>query len=414
MAKGNPQRELVEPGIYIRRDAHGRDIFEVSFRDAQGHQRRKKVKGGITAARSALKAAHVARDRHEPVPADPRLKFGAVADLWWQARATSLRPTTQSAYGACLKHLRARFGNARLTDITPAEVAAFVRAQRRVERRNRKGELVGTGLKGWTIKGQLTVLSAVYKYASRHLGYVGANPVSLLDRVERPSSDDERSKRVLTGGELARLLAAVDGPYRLIFELTAETGARLGETLGLVWGEVDLEAETVTFTHQLDRNGKRVPLKTRRSRRCVEVTPGLIGKLREAKMAARRGGAHDLVFVSRAGTPHDHRNVAGRVLTRAVKRAGLEPIKRDGQVVEHAPTFHSLRHSHGSALIAAGWDIEEVSAQLGHANIATTQRIYVHAYDAARRSEERRKRLAALYVGDQPTAEASVTELHRS
>jgi site-specific recombinase XerD len=36
------------------------------------------------------------------------------------------------------------------------------------------------------------------------------------------------------------------------------------------------------------------------------------------------------------------------------------------------PPFHSLRHSHGSALIAAGWDIEDVSARLGHANIATT------------------------------------------
>jgi integrase len=58
---------------------------------------------------------------------------------------------------------------------------------------------------------------------------------------------------------------------------------------------------------------------------------------------------------------------------------------------------HALRHSHASALIAAGWDIAEVSARLGHSSIATTQRIYVHQFDAARRSEDRRKRLAALY-----------------
>ena len=80
-------------------------------------------------------------------------------------------------------------------------------------------------------------------------------------------------------------------------------------------------------------------------------------------------------------------------------------------IVEHAPTFHSLRHSHGSALIAAGWDLEEVSARLGHADVGTTQRAYVHAYDAARRSDERRNRLAALYAtGDKP-AQAAVTEL---
>jgi hypothetical protein len=53
---------------------------------------------------------------------------------------------------------------------------------------------------------------------------------------------------------------------------------------------------------------------------------------------------------------------------RAVKRAGLGAVERDGRVIEPAPTFHCLRHSHGSALIAAGWDIEEVSARLGHSH----------------------------------------------
>lgn len=62
-------------------------------------------------------------------------------------------------------------------------------------------------------------------------------------------------------------------------------------------------------------------------------------------------------------------------------------------------------------MIAAGFDIEEVSARLGHANIATTQRIYVRAYDAARRSEQRRNRLAAMYAEDEPTAEGAVVAL---
>ena len=125
-----------------------------------------------------------------------------------------------------------------------------------------------------------------------------------------------------------------------------------------------------------------------------------MSKLRAAKLQANASGKHDLVFVTRAGTPHDHRNVAGRVLSRAVKRAGFEAIKRDGETVEHAPTFHSLRHSHGSALIRKGWDIEEVSARLGHSNVATTARVYVHAYDAAKRSAQRRNHLPSLYEDD--------------
>lgn len=66
------------------------------------------------------------------------------------------------------------------------------------------------------------------------------------------------------------------------------------------------------------------------------------------------------------------------MLARAVERAGLEAVQRDGRIVEPAPTLHSLRHSHGSALIAAGCDIEEIGARLGHSNVATTQRNYVH------------------------------------
>jgi integrase len=68
-------------------------------------------------------------------------------------------------------------------------------------------------------------------------------------------------------------------------------------------------------------------------------------------------------------------------------------LDSDGCVVEPAPTFHDLRHTHASALIAQGWDIEEVSSRLGHAGVGTTQRTYVHAFDAARRSDERRARL---------------------
>jgi integrase len=382
------RRQRIEPGIYARTGADGRTAYEVGWRDAQGKQRWSRVKGGIKAARDRLAVEHSKRARGERVATDPRLRFDDAAQAWWEARVKRLRPATQSAYGAGLAHLRDRFGRERMSDITPADVAAFIAAQQQA------------GLKGWTIKGQLTVLSSIFTYAARHLGLIGVNPVSLLDRVERPSSDDERPKRVLTPDELRRLLDSVDERYRLIYELAAETGGRLAETLGLAWGEVDLDEQTVTFTHQLDRHGQRVPLKTKRSRRCVEITPALVSKLRTAKLAADRTGPHELVFVTRNGTGHDHRNIGGRVLARAVKRAGLEAVERDGKVIEHAPTFHNLRHTHGSALIAAGWDIEEVSARLGHSDVGTTQRAYVHAYDAARRSSGRRDRLALMYGGD--------------
>lgn len=307
-------RILVEPGIYTRSTPNGRAALEISWRDARGAQRRKTVRGGITAARKALRAEHAARDRGERPAADPRLTLAHATELWWDARVVKLRPATQSAYQSGRTRLLDHFGRRRLSDISASDVARYVSAQQ------------AAGFKGATIRGHLAVLSSVFRYASRHLGWVGINPVSLLDRVERPGTEDQKPKRILNADELERLLAAVPQRHRLVFQLAAETGVRLGEALGLVWGEVDTMEGALTLTHQLDRKGRRVPLKTTRSRRCIEITTDLAAQLRAARMAAERSSDFDLVFVSRDGTPHDHRNIAGRVLSAACTRAGLEAV----------------------------------------------------------------------------------------
>ena len=98
----------------------------------------------------------------------------------------------------------------RLSEIALAGVASFVTSQKR------------EGFKGWTIKGQLSVLSAVFKYAERHVGLAGRRPLTLLARQEKPDTEDERPKRVLTSDELHRLLANAGEPYRTIFELVVE------------------------------------------------------------------------------------------------------------------------------------------------------------------------------------------------
>jgi integrase len=390
------RRVRVEAGIYRRPD----DRLEIGWRDAQGKQRWRVTDGGIKSARAALATEHAKRARGERVASDPRLTFAAAADAWWEARVIKLRPGTQNAYGAALRHLRAHFGRQRMTQITPTDVARYVSVQQ------------VRGLKGWTLKGHMTALSSVFNYAARHMGLAAQNPVQLLDRVERPNSTDEKSKRVMNPDELRSLLASVDAPYRLLFDTAAETGCRLGEVLGLAWENVSFDDQTITFTHQLDRKGKRVPLKTKRSRRVLEATPALVARLREHKVGAARSAPHVLVFTARTGSGHDHRNIGGRVLARAVKRAGLEAVRdHHGAIALPAPTFHDLRHTHASALIAQGWDIEEVSARLGHADVGTTQRTYVHAFDAARRSDERRERLASLYQTSQSVSAGELEHL---
>lgn len=378
-AKPTPRRIRVESGIYERPDGR----LEIGWRDARGKLRWRVVDGKLKAARAALAQEHAKRARGEAVAADPRLTFDNAADAWLAARVCRMRPATQSAYRAALKHLREGFGRQRMAAITPADVAAYVASK--------------SALRGWTVKGHLTVLSAIFRYANRHLGVTTPNPVALLDNVERPKTDDMKPKRILNASELARLIESVSARHRLIFKVAAETGLRLGEVLGLAWDDIDLKGQTITVACQLDRHGQRVPLKTARSRRVLEVSPALAGELRKHLVASERTSPCDLVFVRQTGRGHDHRNIGGRVLAKAAAKADLDP----------APTFHDLRHTHASALIAQGWDIESVSARLGHADITTTQRIYSHAYDAANRSDERRAKLAALYGNPMETLDRS-------
>lgn len=390
MSKATP-RVRVERGIYSRTTSTGRTVFEIVYRDSEGRQRWETVDGGVRAARARRADIAGRKGRGEKVLPQPRLTLGEAADAYWEAKAIKLRPATQSAYGASLKHLRQRWERTRLDDVTVSTVARFVT------------EMEARGYAGWTIKGALTVLGRVFDHSIRHLGWHGANPVRGLDRDERPKSD-EREKRILSSDELARLLSAIEAEHRLLFTFAAATGARLAEVLGIRWHGIDFESGTAHFSHQLDRTGGYVALKTKRSRRTIELPSSLLSQLRTHKLASPYSSDHDYVFASRKGTGHDHRNIGGRVLARAVTRADVGDEIREGVVVRHAPTFHSLRHSHGSALIAAGWDLEEVSSRLGHRDVTVTARVYVHAYESSKRSAARSSRLEAMYGTGQSAA----------
>jgi integrase len=362
------RRTNVEPGIYRRPDGR----LEIGWRDSTGRQRWKAVSGGIKAARADLATEVAKRATGEVVAASPRLTFNAAADAWWDGRAVRLRPATQRLYGFQLAHLRKQFGAQRLTAITPNTVAVYLAQQERKD------------VAGWTLHSRLSVLSAVIRYAMRHLGHTGTNPVTALDRVERPSMTVDTEKAVLNDDELAKLIEATDAPHRLLVQLLAETGCRKGEAAGLTWESIDLDAMTLTIDAQLDRyTGKRAPTKTARSVRTIVVTPSLAAALKVRHLAAGRPST-GLVVRRPGGKPCGHGQIDW-MLKVARKRAGLPGV-----------TAHTLRHTHASRLIAAGWDVAEIAARLGD-SIPTVMSTYAHQFDAARRRDEQRDRLATLY-----------------
>lgn len=273
--------------------------------------------------------------------------------------------------------------------------------RREVNARIGKSTNVTEGYKAWSVRRALVIAGRVFDFARRRLNWAGSNPVRELDKSERPTHEG-KERRILSRDELKAVIAAAASPYDLTIATAAGLGCRLGETLGLRWQDIDLDAGTASIRFQIDRSGELVELKTKRSRRTVEMPGSLVSMLRAQKLATSYSKPHDLVFASRTGGPLEHRNVAQRGLRKACKTAGI---------AERFPTFHELRHAHASAWIANGGDLVELSARLGHRDPSVTAAVYSHEFEAAARSDSRRARLDTMYGGDDVAASVAATEV---
>lgn len=244
------------------------------------------------------------------------------------------------------------------------------------------------GLSESTIANARRRLSSALE-AARKRKLVPENVVKLTDAPSAAAAD----KTVLDEGQLNTLLDSLrDHRLYALYALTAATGMRFSELAGLRWPAVDLKAGALTVREQLQRikgeDGKRrLHRETPKGRktekpkiRTLYLTPELIAILqahlarqRRERLSLPAWQGEDLVFTSEDGTPLES-GATLRQLKRALKRAGLPEV-----------TFHSLRHSAGSVMLANGAQLAAVSYVLGHANVAITARIYAHSFEKERR-----------------------------
>ncbi len=153
---------------------------------------------------------------------------------------------------------------------------------------------------------------------------------------------------------------------------------------GVRWEDVDFEERTlrVEVAQIITGDGLELaPPKTENSRRTLPLPAALIPLLKEHRtrqleeqlIAGRRWQASGLVFCTSNGTPINPRNLV-RDFKAFLQRAKLPDIR-----------FHDLRHSCASLLAAQKVPVRVAMDILGHSNIATTQNIYTHVFDDAKR-----------------------------
>jgi integrase len=180
----------------------------------------------------------------------------------------------------------------------------------------------------------------------------------------------------VTPAEVAALLSAASGDRLEALYVTAvHTGLRRGELLGLKWTDINLDARTLSVQRSLDKDGTFNAPKRSKSRRTVTLTPQAAEALKGHRAHQNEEGLRlgslwedrDLVFPNRRGKPMNADNLYHRDFKPLLQRAGLSGF-----------TFHSLRHTCATLLLAKNVNPKIVSELLGHATISQTMDTYSH------------------------------------
>lgn len=314
-------------------------------------------------AQAAKVLASVASGEHVDPSGETVAEF---VERWlrdWADANVSHKTWTRYA-GLLRKHLVEHRGATPIQKLKPADLQAVFAA------------MAQKGLADRTRLHLHRVTHTMLKHAAQW-GVVSRNIAGMVDAPRVRSREIE----ILAPAAIKTVLATMNGkPLYPIVATALGSGLRRSELLALRWKDIDLAGGALRVERALEQTTRgglvfREP-KTKYGRRTVTLAPTTAAVLREHWKAQQEqrlllglGKAHEdgLVFASVDGSPLSP-NAVTKAWQAAMSIAGLKA------------TLHSLRHSHASALIAAGLDVLTISRRLGHGSPAITLGIYGHLF----------------------------------
>ena len=278
------------------------------------------------------------------------------------------KPSTYRSYKRAVdSHLVPEFGDRPLHLLKREDVKRLI------------AKLSGTGKAKGTIKNCLVPLKAAYNVAIED-GLVTLNPASRLGRLLKGQGDRRQHIKPLTREEVITLLAKAETQYSVLYPIllcAVRAGLRMGELIGLQWGDVDfhggfvevrravvMEQETSTKSHKIRR---------------VEMSPQLqavlkrLKEVRELESMAHGKNQEPWVFLSPEGKLWDERNLR-RGWYRCLEKSEIRKVR-----------FHDLRHTYVSLLIDQGAHPKYIQEQVGHSGIQVTMDTYGHLFPSQSR-----------------------------
>jgi integrase len=262
----------------------------------------------------------------------------------------TLKTSTRKRYQSTIKiHLLPAFGNQRLCDLRRIDIQTFV--LRKLDK----------GLSWDTADHLRNLLSKIYRSAKKWGYFAGDNPASEIDL---PQKKQVRDKQVLSPAQIPKLLAVMREPYRTMALVGILTGLRVGEILGLRWGDVDFASAELRVNQRCYRGDMDSP-KTRCSQRTLPLSPECLQPLKRMNTGSGPKQKNSLVFHTSKGTPYSDTNILHRELKPAGQQIGAPWL-----------SWHTFRRTHATLLQLAGGSLKDAQAQLGHSKLSTTLEIY--------------------------------------
>ena len=230
--------------------------------------------------------------------------------------------------------------------------------------------------------------STVHQIMQRAVGRViSSNPVDLVQLTEPGQKAEQR--RALSAEEQKWIW---DTPHRgqPVAVIMMLSGLRRGELAALTWNDVDLKERTITVNKSIEYPPNEPPrlrhlTKSAAGMRTVDIPQKLADYMAAMPKdnilvihSAKGDVMTESAWLSLWGSYMRILNIKYGVRT----PADLERMKKPGQhkfdMTIPRITLHWLRHTFCTLLYLSGVDVVQACAQMGHADIATTVKIYTH------------------------------------
>lgn len=336
------------------------------------------VKGTKKKAQAELTRLLAARDAGAAVEPDKVSVADYMCSWIATAETATISPKTAERYHGLIEHqIIPHLGAIPLQKLRGNHIATWHATLLREGGRGAPGKASGLPLSARTVGHAHRVLHKALGDAVRR-ELLFRNPADLIS----PPKVAAKEMKILNGDHVQDVLEAMreTAIYPQIVVLLS-TGMRRGEVAGLQWGDVDLDGKKLRVERSVEKTkaGLRIKgPKTAHGRRLIALPDTAVTVLRqhrkatmETRLALGAGRLPDDAFVF--GTIEGRLRDPDRITQdwkRFTAARGLPKV-----------TLHSLRHSHASALIAAGTDAVTVSRRLGHGNPAVTLGVYAHLFD---------------------------------